>query len=1206
MGRRFIGRLLLILILLHATGSGQNSKENADFKLAINLYTDGLYDLAAEQLKQFIASYPAAAQGVDARFYLGLTQQKLKQFDEARMTFQTFALTYQDNPKAPEAWWNVAEACSALGNPREAALAFERVKVFHPKSKLAPEALVRSGDAFLAAGERDNARRVLRIVLQEYGSSPAVLNARSRLASIYFAEGNLAQAQSELKRVTEGDPSPDARAQALLLLGNIQQATGKGELARAKYQEIIRTYKNTSAVQGAYVHLARLLAAGGEYRDAAENFRKAAGEKAFPDSALTRDALLGLGDALAALHDYAPAITAYERYLPLATGDGATSLVLWKIARASALGKNFRRSNDAAQRLLKSTAPDSLKRRAQIRLGLNAEEQKNAAQAIQLFLSFTELAPDDLSTPEIVMRAAGLAERVLGDLRKAADLYGTVFNRYEHSPFVDDAVMGAARCHEALKEFDRSVPLYRLLLQRYPASEFEHAAEERLHLIEVFEAKDKDAGLEKLALLLGDVVAQKNRAGLAYRLGEIYFSDLKNYGAAVHQMEAALEIGLSPQEAAEARYLRARSLEYLSIRDASQRPKAIRAYQEYLASGADGDRGTDAALSLFSLRSTSLAEARSAARELIAQFPSFPHQEVLLTPLGGLLRKEDSTAQAMAAYAEAYRLAPSSPAGCEAGYRLFELLLAAGLKDSALSTGTRMLDDNPDNPFSARVAATLGSLARGLGKTDQAITYFRMLENRFYYTSDAASATRDLADASLAHGNYNEAIELYDQLLQRQRASLLHEQGPAPDLLLAMGKAQYLGGNFETAKGYLFQVLASERSGPNAGEAYTTLGMIARSAGALSDATMYFKQASGSAPGTSTTPEIADLLYENGDFEDAARSYALLLASARADSEKILYHSRVILSFLKSDEIARAEKEIPLFLKRHRDARNESASFDLERGNYYFRKEDYPRALQAYRIVLSRFDDTPAAPDALYWTGRTLEATNKPKEAIEQLTTLLANYPDAPIAGRTHLALGNLSFTLEQWDEAVRQYRTIVENPQSDPALLPLAMSNLIETYEIAGTNDAALALTRKYLERFPENDDQLDKKIKIGILYERLGYYDQAVMHLQSLLDEAGSDLEGEIRYYIAEANYNKGDYQQAILDFLKVPYLVTKKGKLDWTANSLYMSGQAYEKMGRYDQALTMYQQIVDRSGIDEVFKTAARKEIDRVRLVLKKKAN
>ncbi len=1204
--RRVIIRSLLLLTLLPGITGAQNSKENADFKLAINLYTDGLYDLAADQLKQFITSYPAAAQGVEARFYLGLTQLKLKMFDDARLTFQTFALTYQDNPKAPEAWWNVAQAYIALGNPREAALAYERVKVFHPKSKLAPEALVRSGEAFLAEGERDNARRVFRIVLQEYGSSPAVLTARTRLAAMYFAEGNLTQAQSELKRVTEGDPSPDARAQALLLLGNIQQASGKGDLARANYQEIIQKYRNTSALQGAYVHLGRLLLAEGQYRDAAEDFRKAAGEKSLPDSALTREAVLGLGDASSALKDYAGAVAAYERYLSLGTGNERTSPVPWKLARASAYGGNYRKSNDAVQRLLKSDAPDSLKRRARIRLAKNAEEQKIPALAVQLYLSFCEQAPDDPSTPEILMRAASLAENATGDLRKAADLYTQTYSRYERSPLVDDAVMGAARCREALKEFDAAVPLYRSLLTRYPASEFARSAEERLRMIDVFEAKDKDAGLEKLALLLGDVVAQKDRAGLAYRLGEIYFSELKKYDAAVRQMELALEIGLGPREAREARYLRARSLEYLSIRDASQRAKATRAYQEYLASGTEDEHQTDAALSLFALRSATLEEARGAAREILAGFPSFPRQEVLLTTLGRLLQESDSTAQALAAFSEAYRLAPSTPAGREAGYRLFDLLLATGQKDSALQLGDRLLRDNQESPYTARTAATLGALARGLGKTELAISYYRMLENTFFYTAEAEPAARDLADASLAHGNYEEAIELYDQLLQRKRASLLQEGQVTPDLLLAMGKAQYLGGNFNVARRYLFQVLEREPSGPHAAEAFTTLGMIARSAGAIDDATTYFKQASSSAPGTVSTPEIAALLYENGDFPDAARQYSLLLPSARSDSERVLYHSRMILALLKSDELAQAAKEMAVFSKRYRDAQSETAAFEVERGNFFFRRKDYPKALQAYRLVVSKFDDTPAAPEALYWIGRTLEATNKPAEAIDQLTDLLGRYPDAPVAARTHLALGNLSYTLERWDEAVKQYRTIVDDPHADSSLLPLAMGNLVETYEIAGTYDAALALTRRYLERFPERDDQLDKKIKIGILYERLGYYDQAVLQLQSLLDEAGSDLEGEIRYYIAEANYNKGDYQQAILDFLKVPYLVTKKGKIDWTANSLYMSGQAYEKMGRYDQALTMYQQIVDRSGIDEVFKTAARKEIDRVRLVLKKKPN
>ena len=49
--------------------------------------------------------------------------------------------------------------------------------------------------------------------------------------------------------------------------------------------------------------------------------------------------------------------------------------------------------------------------------------------------------------------------------------------------------------------------------------------------------------------------------------------------------------------------------------------------------------------------------------------------------------------------------------------------------------------------------------------------------------------------------------------------------------------------------------------------------------------------------------------------------------------------------------------------------------------------------------------------------------------------------------------------------------------------------------------------------------------------------------------------------------------------------------------------MAGQSYEKMSRFDDALGMYQQIIDRTGIDETFKSAARKEIDRVKLLTRK---
>ncbi len=381
--------------------------------------------------------------------------------------------------------------------------------------------------------------------------------------------------------------------------------------------------------------------------------------------------------------------------------------------------------------------------------------------------------------------------------------------------------------------------------------------------------------------------------------------------------------------------------------------------------------------------------------------------------------------------------------------------------------------------------------------------------------------------------------------------------------------------------------------------------MIYRTEGATDLATSYFRQAAAASPGTAASREIADILYDSGEYTDALHQYTALAASTKDKNEQRALAARIIVTHLRLNELNPADKDIAAFRAAYPDNGPELAEFELERGNAFFRQKDYTRALKSFQTVTSSYDETPSAPTAMFWIGKVYEATNKPTEALAQFDKVIKDHPDAPIMQKVHFAIGNIQYQAEKWDEAIRNYRMVTDNPNADPALLPFAINNLIETYEIAGIFDAALTLTRRYLDLYPNAEDAFDKRIKIGILYQRLGYYDQSVLHLQTLLEEAGSDLEGEIRYYIGEANYGKGDYQQAILDFLKVPYLVTKKGKVDWTATSLYMSGQAYEKMGRSDQALTMYRQIIDRPGIDETFKAAARKEIDRVNAILKKGA-
>lgn len=1194
---------IVLLVLRGEPAVAQNTKENADFKLAINLYNDALYELAAEQLKQFIASFPNTGQGVEARFYLGLTQLKLKQYDEARLTFQTFALTYQDNPKAPEAWWKVGESYAAVNNYREAALAFERVKVFHPRSTTAGAALVEAGKYFGLAGQPDDARRVLRIVMQEYASSTAVLAARTQLGRIYFEEGNLEQAQNELRRVVEGDPSPDAKAQALLILGNIAGAMGKHDEALKNYQEVITKHPKTSAMQGAYVNLAKLQSLRGKYMEAVDNFQKALAEKGVVDSALVREAMVGTGDAYASLRDYSNAVKYYNNFTASFPADTLVAYVWWKSALVNVNARNYKRSNELCTQIIKSGASEMLKRRAQIRLALNAEEQKSAAQAVQAYEQFIDQRPDDRATPGILMRIGALAENELRDFRKAAASYELIMARYSRSPFVDDAYAGAARCYEQLKDFDRAMQVQRQLLENFPSSDLREKTVERISVIETFEAKDKDKGLERLALLLGDVVADRDKMGLAYRLGEVYFHDLKNYEAAAQQFTNAINSGMTDDRFVTALYLRARSYEYLSWKEDRYRQQAIESYTTFLDSYPTDTRANDAALALFRLRATTLPASREAYISVLRKFPALRGRQELLLHIGRKLMEADSIPGALATFSTIVREFPTSPAAEEAGFSRMQLLAQTGLADSAFSAGAAYIRTFPNGSHTAEVLALLGDAAFNSNVHASAIEYYRRLSSDFSYTIQGNAARRRLADAYAGAGNFEEAIDLYTELVEESASDPFEYDGGDGSLYLALGTALQASGNTAAAKAYLFRFLAQQPSGETAGNAYSLLGAIYRKEGSLDLATSYFRQAGAVAPNAPPSRDIAGLLYESGNHADALKQYMQLSQSATAESDKQFFDARVILCRLKLDDLANAEKDITAFTAKYRKADEDLASFELEKGNHFYRKRDLASANRSFERVASKYSNSPSAPIAMYWSGKILEAGNKLPDAIKQYERIQKQYPKSPILQRVYLALGNIYYNAEKWDESVQNYRRIVDDSNADPELLPLAMSNLIETYETAGVFDAALTLTRKYLEAYPNNEDSFDKKIKIGILYQRLGYNDQSVLHLTTLLDEAGSDLEGEIRYYIAEANYNKGDYQQAILDFLKVPYLVTKKGKIDWTANSLYMSGQSYERMGRHDQALTMYQQILDRPGIDEMFKAAARKEIARVRSVLGK---
>lgn len=1210
---KFVTSILLALIL-SLPSFGQETKENADFKLAVSLYNDKLYDLAVEQFRQFVAAYPNTSQGIEARFYLGLTQRQLKKYEDARFTFQNFALAFPDHPKAAEAWWNVAEAYDSLQNPKEAALAFERVKTFHSKSPLAPRALLKASTYFEEAGDRESSKKTLRALTEEYGSSAVVFEARLRLARIYFSEQQFELARIEAAKVADGTTDPALAPAGLQLSASALARLGRPEDAKKALEIIVTKYRSGPAYFDALLALAELHAGSGSFDEAGKIWKQIIEGKERPPVQVRESAFLARGDAEVMQGKLKEALASFESAVALRSSRSGEAA--FKAARAAERLGNTAKAGEWYLRAAEDTA-GTIDRRAMLAGAVHgAKLVGNYNLMTRHALRFREQYPRDVNTPVILLETANILLSELKDPRRAQDLYEQVGTDFPESELVDDAAFGLAKALKEGGQFDEALRSLEYLPKRFPSSEFLDDARELEFEIRTYEQKDKEGGVQNMALLTGDVIAGKPKGELAFRLAEIYFNDLKNYESAAEQYAVALRDQLPAELRAMAWYRRAQALEFQAWREAREgKPaasatKAIGAYDSLLRSAPEfpfREEALSARLRLKIQGARNVAEVRKISEEMRSEQWSAKGREQALLAIGEAYQAKMSNSDAVQVLNDLLRMKPSPAVEGRALFLLARSRFERGERDSAAAVLNTFLRKYPTHEFSAQASLMKGRYEVEKGSTDAALQILNTLEKEYSYTKAAVDIDLLKADAYYASGDAANALKWYLQHSDRLKQSVFPLRDPSPKLIAKLAECSQRRGNRTEAKRYYAQLLAADTSAAGRSEVYYMLASLAREENDLETAARYLdaSRAGSTSPEQrqKTSLEELELLLRSEDYRTALLRINELLPQVKNDSLKQYLQSKEIVCYFRIDNLAEADKRSNAFVRANPRSLDKAAEFDYERGRYHLRKEETDLAIRRLENVRSRYPRAPIIPETIYWLARAFEMKGDAQRSIQLYDSLLAKFPSHPIAPRGRLSLGNVYYNLEQWDAASRQYKAIVDNDQA-PELVQFAMSNLIMAYKEIGLFDAALQLTRQYIDRYPNDPDLITKRIDIGVIYQKLGYYDQSIVHLESMLQEANPEIEGELRYYIGEAHYYKGSYQQAILEFLKVPYLITQRTKIDWVSTSYYMAGQSYEKMSKFDEAITMYKQIIARPGIDPTFKTAAQKEIDRVNSLVKRK--
>ena len=1202
---RFVFALVCLLVALSFRGAAahaQDTKENAEFKLAVALYNDGMFELALDQFSNFIRAYPGTASSIEAEYYLGLTQLKLKRYDEARVTFQNFALGHPASQKAPEAWMRVGDAYAAQKNDREAASAYERVKVFHPNSPLAAEALVKAAVYYRKAGALDNARKALRTIIQDYTSSAKVAEARVAMGEIYFEEGRTDLAETEFSRVIESSADASTKARATLLMGKLYLAVGRTTEAQTVLGRVTTQYKTTSAAIDAAFELGRLQQLSGNYVQAIDQLKKVWTDSSAGDETRAQ-ALAALGDCYLELLDYTNALRNYEKFLAAYPSHKRVDEVQLAAGLSAARSGNYEVAFSHFAKVGPTDENGPYARRALIATAEAAAKSRDFARAVSAYHSYTDRFASDIYVPEVLMRLGKLYEEELRDPRRAAGSYEEITQRYPQSTQIDDALFGFGRCKEAAGDIDGALQSYSELVDKYSSSEYFEKVEERIRYLHNHKAKNREEGVEKLAMLVGEMLTEKSRAVLSLKLGDIYFNVLKDYRSAAQQFGAAIDGGLGEDQFAEAYFLRARSYHLLSEIDTGAVDDAVKYYGAFLKQFPARKRSDEAEFYLLQLKSEGRSDAEIAAlaSDYLSLRPVSAYRDQVSLLLAESLARQGKRREAIAALGQITRGMPSSPFLQRAWMQMGKLYSQLDTPDSAGLAWQSALDAVPRGRYAAEALWLLASLKLQRQPSDAA-KLLRRITSECYYCEFRNRAEASLGEAYLGSGDYGNAIELYESLWRRQTQSPFDVK---PDMVLVfnLATAHRLKGDRQKAIELYNAYLLKDRTSKSAADAYLALGTLARDQGNTEAASAYFKQAADITGEEKSSREIADLLFQTEQYTEAAKHYSSLARTAQGDDDKRYFPSRLIICKLRTNELKAAQPLMNDFAKTYKGSEEQLAEIEYEKGLYFYRSQDYNTAKKVFGDVADDYDKTRFAAWAEYYLGKILEVTNKQQDAVKKYESILKRFPRSDVLPRVYLSLGNVSYNAEKYQDAITNYQKIVESPETTGEILAYAMNNLITAYQSVELYEAALKVTRDFIDRFPNDQSILDKKINIGVLYTRLGYYDQAALHLQRLLDEAPSDAEAEIRYDIGEAHYSKGDYTQAILEFLKVPYLVTKRGKLDWTATSLYMAGQAYEKMSKFDQAIAMYQQIIDRPGIDATFKAGAKKEIDRVKTVMKK---
>ena len=231
-------------------------------------------------------------------------------------------------------------------------------------------------------------------------------------------------------------------------------------------------------------------------------------------------------------------------------------------------------------------------------------------------------------------------------------------------------------------------------------------------------------------------------------------------------------------------------------------------------------------------------------------------------------------------------------------------------------------------------------------------------------------------------------------------------------------------------------------------------------------------------------------------------------------------------------------------------------SFHL--GEYYFRKQNFPKAAQQYEQTNIANLSNKEIADMKFHQGYSYFTMQKFAQA-KPLFNTIRTMKDDPNYMDANYYYGFLSFRDRQYGEALESFK-IVENEKDYATVVPYYIAQI---YYIQGKKDEALKYAETKIKAGKSQYYDLELKQMIGHAYFERKEYDKGLPYLEDYVSKS-TKVRREDLYELSYSYYKANKLTKAIDGFKQL------SGKEDsLSQNAMYLLGDAYLKTNQKSNA-------------------------------------